>query len=94
MKHLYFLGVLVGRASTRKTRCGKRVPERELALCDEEADCEECRANEDKELAGILYVYDSVKDNCTNSKLLAELRESIAVWTKNKYKNRELLRTL
>ncbi len=90
MKHLHTLGVLIGTAKTRKTLCNKRVPESAMAQNGESADCAECRAQRDKEIAGHKMMLKYAAD--TGVSLAAGLAESIAALAADPYKNGEVLR--
>lgn len=91
MKHLHTLSILIGHAKTRKTLCGQRRPEKELAVGQEVADCTVCRMLRDKEIAtcvAVLQAADAI------GKATPEMRASIEAFADpvNRYRNAELLR--
>lgn len=86
--HLHTFGVLIGHAKTRKTACGKRVPESAMVQGEQEATCAQCRAVRDKEIDGTLSVL-------ANSRvpLTAELQDfKRKLETEPRYRNAEMLR--
>lgn len=86
--HLHTFGVLIGTAKTRKTACGKRVPESAMAQGEQEATCTECRAARDHEIEGTLQVFANSRVPLTAE--LQDLKRKLE--TEPRYRNAEMLR--
>lgn len=91
MKHLYSLGVIIGRAKTRKTLCSVRKPESDLAQGSQLADCPECRAARDREVEGMRQIAAYSKSIGVPT---ADIDETVRLMddAANRYRNQEMLR--
>jgi len=90
LTHLHTLGLIIGRAVTRKTLCGLKRPESALVTGSDEATCPECRARRDVEIAGQLKIIAMAKERGTATPELLALADKLEKFPK--YVNAVFLR--
>lgn len=85
MKHKASLSFIGRTQKTAKTCCNKTVSTKYIAV-HEDADCQECRAAADAELAGFKMIVESCRENGGSDANVTRLKETIHKYEPVRYR--------